>query len=343
MRRFRDLMGAHKKASFGAWILVLVAVVAGAQWQLTGGDSVLTQVLGASQSLPPAPTIVSGPSNPTSSTSATFTYADTQNGLGFQCQLDSAAFSSCAKGGVTYTGLSAGSHTFRVEAQQGNGPLSAPATSSWTVAPPTAPTITVQPDDVTSDTGATFGFTDTQSGVSFQCQLDSGPFSACTTPKTYNNLSSGDHVFSVRVIDSAGNPSSVASFPWTVATGNFGIRGDLTSTLAPGVSVPLNLVFTNPYTFSGGLKITGVTVTVQQATVKGGQPNPACPGPANIAVTQASFTGPLTVPRTSTRSLSDLGVPQAQWPQIAMRNLTTNQDVCKNTTFNFTYTGTATK
>jgi len=348
MRRFRDLVSAHKKVSFGLWILVLVAVVGGMQWHLTsGGSKGDTQVLGASLSVPPAPAITSGPSGPTAATSATFTYSDTQNGVGFQCQLDTAAFSSCAKGGVTYTGLNAATHTFRVEAQQGNGPLSAPDNRSWTVAPPAAPTITVHPDDPTSDTAAAFGFTDTQTPVSFQCLLDSGSFSACTTPKTYSGLASGDHVFSVRAIDSAGNPSSAVSFPWTIATGNFGISGSLTATLAPGVSAPLNLSITNPYSFSGGLKILSLTVTVNQATVKNTSPNPSsnpsCVGPDNIAVTQASFTSPLTVPRNSTRSLSDLSVPTTQWPQILMRNLTTNQDACKNTTFTFTYTGTATK
>jgi hypothetical protein len=342
MRRISGL-SRSTKAGLG---VVLVALLGAGVVGLAGSGAqpeLKTQVLGASVSSPPAPTITSGPSGPTSATTATFTYADSQNGVGFQCQLDGAAFSSCAKSGVTYTGLAAGSHTFRVEAQSGNGPLSAPATRTWSVAPPTAPTITVHPDDPTADTAATFEFTDTQAGVTFQCERDGASFAACPSPKTYSGLAGGDHVFSVRALDSAGNPSSAVSFSWTIATGSFGISGNLTATLAPGVSGPLNLSFSNPYNFSGGLKITSVTVTVQQATVKGGHANPDCVGPDNIGVTQASFTPPITVPRNSTRSLSDLGVPPAQWPQIAMRNLATNQDACKGTTFNFTYTGTATK
>jgi hypothetical protein len=113
------------------------------------------------------------------------------------------------------------------------------------------------------------------------------------------------------------------------------------------VSSPLNLSFANPYNFSGGLKILSVTVTVQQGTSKDGQANPGCIGPDNIAVTQATFApapaSPPTVPRNSTKSLSDLGVPSAQWPQISMLNQPWNQDACKGTTFNFSYTGTATK
>jgi hypothetical protein len=53
MRRFRDLIRAHKKFSFGLWIVVLVAVVAGAQWQLTGrGSTTETQVLAAQAKKP---------------------------------------------------------------------------------------------------------------------------------------------------------------------------------------------------------------------------------------------------------------------------------------------------
>src|SRR2546421_5189547 len=53
MRRFRDLIRAHKKFSFSVWILVLVAALAGAQWQLAGDNSKLrTQVLGASAKKP---------------------------------------------------------------------------------------------------------------------------------------------------------------------------------------------------------------------------------------------------------------------------------------------------
>lgn len=351
MRRFQDLIMAHKKFSFGLWIVVLAAVVAGAQWQLTGGGSVLTQVLGASQSVPPQPAITSGPAegSTTSATSATFTYSDTQNGVQFQCQLDGAPFSSCAKGGVTYTGLVAGSHTFRVEAQQGNGPLSAPATRSWSVVipppPPPTPAISSHPASSTIEPDATFAFTDSRAAVTFQCQLDSGSFASCASPVLYESLAAGGHTFSVRAIDGSGMSGS-ASFSWTITSASFGISGNLTATLAPGLSAPLNLMFTNPYNNAHGIVVTSVVITVQHATVKNvaGHPlNPACDGPTNVVVSRA-FTGPVTVPRgTAPQSLSDLHVPDAQWPLILMANLATNQDPCKSTTFNFSYTGTATK
>jgi hypothetical protein len=313
------------KTGLGLGLVVLLGV--------GGGQTV--QVLGASASAPPKPIITSAP--PGSGSTATFTYADTQNGVGFQCKLDGAVFSSCAKSGVTFTGLGAGSHTFQVAAQSGNGPLSAPASLTWSVAASAAPTITEHPEDLTSDTAATFRFTGIGSG--FQCKLDGGSFSTCSSPKAYTGLGLGDHVFQVRAVD-GNNLSSAVSFPWTIVTSRFGISGSLTATpFAPGAPPQLlNLVFTNPYNFSGGLKITDVRVTVQHATT-----SPDCDGPANLVVYR-TFTGPVIVPRgNNPQSLSDLHVPEVQWPLIQMVDLPTNQDACQNTTFTLSYTGTATK
>lgn len=41
--------------------------------------------------------------------------------------------------------------------------------------------------------------------ASFQCKLDSGVFEPCSSPKVYSGLGLGDHSFSVRAIDGAGN------------------------------------------------------------------------------------------------------------------------------------------
>lgn len=343
MRRFRDLVRAHKKAAFGLWMLALVGVVGAVQWRFAGGaNPIRTLVLGASTSLPPAPSIDSGPSSTVASTSATFTYSDTQSGAGFQCKLDSAAFASCAKGGVTYTGLAAGSHTFQVEAQQGNGPLSAAASRTWTVVvPPPPPTITSGPASSTIQPDATFVLGDSQSGVTFQCALDGAAYVACTSPASWDSLAAGSHTFSVQAI-SAPAVSAATSYNWTISGTTFGIVGDLTQALYPGATVPLNLTFTNPYSSSKGINVTAVTVTVQHGTVKGGQPNPACDGPANVTVTNGT-AWPLNLPRNATTSLSQLNVPQAKWPQVTMLDLPSNQDACKATTFKFSYTGTATK
>ncbi len=89
--------------------------------------------------VPPTPTITGHPANPTGSTSATFTFNDTQPGVIFHCSLDASSFGNCASG-KTYNGLAGGNHTFRVEAQHGTTPPSAAATFAWAI-DKTAPTI----------------------------------------------------------------------------------------------------------------------------------------------------------------------------------------------------------
>jgi large repetitive protein len=91
----------------------------------------------AAGSPPPAPTITAKPANPTNSTSASFSYADTQSVTNFQCSLDGAAFVNCGSGtsgSTSYSGLSSGSHTFRVQAFAKQANLTSGQTSyTWTI------------------------------------------------------------------------------------------------------------------------------------------------------------------------------------------------------------------
>ncbi|HEX7143837.1 MAG TPA: hypothetical protein VF225_00890 [Gaiellaceae bacterium] len=82
---------------------------------------------------PPTPIIDSGPDASTTSTSATFTFHDADPTATFLCRLDTGGYSPCSTG-QSYTGLSAGSHTFYVKATDQYGNASAPATYSWTIA-----------------------------------------------------------------------------------------------------------------------------------------------------------------------------------------------------------------
>jgi len=67
----------------------------------------------------------------------------------------------------------------------------------------------------------TIAFTGTDNiGVAgFECSLDEGDFLSCTSPKSYFDLNSGDHVFEVRAVDTSGlEDPSPAFFHWRILT-----------------------------------------------------------------------------------------------------------------------------
>ena len=69
----------------------------------------------------------------------------------------------------------------------------------------------------TPSTSASFSFSSTEPGSSFECKLDSGSFAACSSPKAYSGLGEGAHTFSVRATDAAGNVDpSPAAQSWII-------------------------------------------------------------------------------------------------------------------------------
>jgi len=76
----------------------------------------------------------------TTETTATFAFTASETGTTFTCTLDGVA-TGCVSP-MTYTGLSAGSHTFSVEVIDGAGGLGSTASWAWVVTP-IGPTVTV--------------------------------------------------------------------------------------------------------------------------------------------------------------------------------------------------------
>src|SRR5262249_51940729 len=130
---------------------------------------------------PPDTTITASPTDPTTSTSASFSFVSTPSGATFECALDAAAFAACTSP-QSYSSLALGGHTFQVRAINGGGPDSTPASFTWTVGVPAPDTaITSSPASMTTSTSATFSFSSTPSGATFECALDGSGFAACTT------------------------------------------------------------------------------------------------------------------------------------------------------------------
>ncbi len=163
--------------------------------------------------------IVSGPTGPTSSTSATFEFDEVTPtpGVTFECKLDTEAdFTPCTSP-RTYTGLAQGEHTLLVRAVDAAGNADAsPASRTWTVdtVAPAAPVVSAPASGATLDT-LTPAITGTaEAGSTVTVIIDgqvvgtvkadaSGNWSYTpTTPLTV-----GPHEVKTRATDEAGNTS----------------------------------------------------------------------------------------------------------------------------------------
>jgi Bacterial Ig-like domain len=84
------------------------------------------------------------------------------------------------------------------------------------IAPDTA--ITSGPAGATNDATPTFTFT-SEPGAAFQCKVDAGTFTACTSPFTTPSLANGVHAVAVRATDAASNVDATpATRSFTVDT-----------------------------------------------------------------------------------------------------------------------------
>jgi hypothetical protein len=79
-------------------------------------------------------------------------------------------------------------------------------------------TISSGPANPSATNSATFVFVGTLTAVAFDCQVDNGSYTPCTSPWTVNDLSKGSHTFRVRAIDTRGFADlTPASVTWTVS------------------------------------------------------------------------------------------------------------------------------
>jgi hypothetical protein len=167
----------------------------------------------------PTATITQKPANPSNDKSASFSFTASEAGSSFACRLDQEALASCTSP-KSYSGIADGTHTFGVRAIDALGNPGTAVTYQWridTIAPTV--TITQKPANPSNDKSPSFALTASEP-ASLQCKLDAGAFAACTSPTTYANVADGQHTFTVRGTDLAGNLGPETSYSWTIdATG----------------------------------------------------------------------------------------------------------------------------
>jgi hypothetical protein len=116
-----------------------------------------------------------------------------------------------------------GSYTVRVRATDTLGNVEAGTTRTFVI-DGTMPQTTINPPtplNPTTSKRATFNFSSSETGSTFECRLDGGSWGSCTSPKQYGYtdalLTVGTHIFEVRATDTAGNMDlTPASYTWTI-------------------------------------------------------------------------------------------------------------------------------
>jgi len=108
-----------------------------------------------------------------------------------------------------------GTTTVTCNATDAAGNAATPKSFTVTVKDTTPPVVSITsgPSGTVKDRDAAFAFTTSEGTTA--CQLDGGAFAACTSPATYTGLPDGNHTFTVKATDPAGN-SATATRSWKI-------------------------------------------------------------------------------------------------------------------------------
>ncbi|RHW28012.1 hypothetical protein D0Z08_06955 [Nocardioides immobilis] len=118
-----------------------------------------------------------------------------------------------------------------VIAGDGSAGFAAARVHGFTDSPPQT-TITSGPIGTTADATPTFYFSASETGSRFECQVDTGTYTPCTSPRTLATLGEGAHTFRVRAIDDS------AQVDLTPATRTFTVDTAPNTTISIGPSGP---------------------------------------------------------------------------------------------------------
>lgn len=165
---------------------------------------------------PPTVTPLNYPPDPTTATSATFTFQADDPEATFTCALDGGPPSSCSSGagaGASYLGLAPGPHSFSVVAtDQLRNTKTWPYT--WNVVPLPTPQNLNGPT-LSNGVGLAFTFSDPDPTATFECRVDGNDstYAPCVSGAPWTGqLSNGSHTFYVRRVSAGSVPSLPATW-----------------------------------------------------------------------------------------------------------------------------------
>jgi alpha-tubulin suppressor-like RCC1 family protein len=162
--------------------------------------------------------------------------ANAAAGFTYTCALDGGSASDCTSP-LNVGPVFEGSHTLVVYAadRAGNATTS-PATITWSYyVPPETTLDAAGPNGTVSQTTGTFTFT-SPTATGFQCRLDGGAWTTCTSPYTTPTLANGSHTVEIRAVRNGVPDATAASRTWTVDTGAVAQPPVTGSTLSAGNS-----------------------------------------------------------------------------------------------------------
>lgn len=160
----------------------------------------------------------------------------------FECSLNGSAFQTCTSP-YSFTNLAEGAHVFELRAQSTDKTivLKDALTKSWVI-DTTVPTASFDstPLDPSNVTIGSFDFAGNDgagSGIAgFECSLDSGLFSSCSSVVPFMGLTTGQHDLEMRAKDRAGNTSASVSYSWLVDL----VAPSITINSGPGLAASVN-------------------------------------------------------------------------------------------------------
>ena len=115
----------------------------------------------------------------------------------------------------------------------------------------------------------------------------------------------------------------------------FQIQGDATAPVSPGISVPLDLRFTNPHIEP--MAVTHLKVTIRKLTAPGADRDHPC-SVSDYQLKQIADSVEIMLPPSATTGFRELHIPEKRWPQVGMIYGESNQDGCRGATLKLGYT-----